>query len=72
MASGRGALALAMVQFCFPGQVDINEVVEGLPWDAKDSDMRFLMPCLEDAANTILAIAPFDAILHGPSPDHKW
>ena len=29
------------------------------------------MPQLEETADTILRIAPLDAVLHGPSPDHE-
>lgn len=62
---------MAMVYFCFPGRVDVCEVVEGFLGGARDLDVRFLMPSLEDAADAVLAIAPIEAILYGPSSDHE-
>ena len=60
-----------MVHFHFPGLVDISELAEGFPRNTRDSDMVFLMPRLEEAANAVLMIAPLEAILHGPSLDHE-
>lgn len=65
------ASALAMVHFRFPSLVDISEVAEGFQRNTRDSDMAFLMPRLEEAADVILAITPLAAILRGPSPNHK-
>jgi hypothetical protein len=65
------ASALAMVHFRFLGLVDVSEVAEELPRDTRDSDMVLLMPLLEEAADTVLAVAPLEVILCGPLLDHK-
>jgi hypothetical protein len=64
------ASALAAVLFRFPGLVDVYEVAGGFPTSVDPNDLAFLMPCLEDVANVLLAIMPLDDILYGPSPDH--
>jgi hypothetical protein len=33
--------------------------------------MALLMPRLEEAIDVVLAIAPLEAVLCGPSPDHE-
>jgi hypothetical protein len=63
--------ALAVVHFRFLGLVDVREVAEGLPKNTNDTNMALLMPHLEEAADTILAIASLDAVFHCPSPDHE-
>lgn len=65
------ASALAVVHFRFSNLVDVSEVVEGLPRGIRDSDMALLMPCLEEAADAVLAIAPLEAVLYGPSLDRE-
>lgn len=65
------ASALAVVHFHFPSLVDVSEVAEGFHGNTRDSNMAFLMPCLEEATDVVLAIAPLEAILYGPSVDHK-
>ena len=45
-------------------------MVEGFPEGARDLDVRFLMPHLEDATDTIRVIAPLDEILHGLLLNH--
>ena len=50
--------------------MDVHEVAGGFPTGVDPNDLAFLMPHLEDAADAILAIAPLDDILRGPSPDH--
>lgn len=62
---------MAVVHFGFHDLVDVCEVVRGFTVGIWNSDMAFLMPHLEDATNTILALAPLKEILHGPSPDRK-
>ena len=62
---------MAMVHFRFPGLVDISEVVEGLLRGTRDSDMALLMPHLEEAVDVVLAIAPLEVVLRGPSLDHE-
>jgi hypothetical protein len=62
---------LAVVHFCFLGQVDVSEVAKGLPRGTRDSDMVLLMPHLEEAADAVLAIAPLGAVLRDPSLDRK-
>ena len=62
---------LAIVHFQFCDLMDVREVARGFPMQVHYSDMAFLMPCLEEAANVIIAIAPLEAILHGPSLDHE-
>lgn len=63
------ASALAVVHIHFPDLVDISEAAEGLPRDTRDSNMAFLMPHLEEAADTVLVITPLEVILHSPSSD---
>jgi hypothetical protein len=60
-----------MVHFWFLNLVDVYEVARGFPVSADPNDMAFLMPRLEEAAHTVLAIVPLEAILRGPSPDHE-
>jgi hypothetical protein len=62
---------LAVAHFGFSDLVDIGEVAEGLHGGTRDSDMVLLMPCLEEVADAILAIAPLEAVLCGPSPDRE-
>ena len=64
------ASALAVVHFRFLGLVDVREVASCFPIGVDLDDLAFLMPRLEDAADTVLAIVPLDNILHGPSPNH--
>jgi hypothetical protein len=63
--------ALVVVHFCFLSLVDVHEVAEGLLENTNDTNMALLMPHLEEAADTILAIASLDAVFHCPSPDHE-
>ena len=64
------ASTLAMVHFWFPGLVDIRKVVGGFLTGINPNDLKFLMPHLEDVADAVLAIAPLQDILRGPSLDH--
>lgn len=63
------ASALAVVYFQFPSAVNVHEVVGSFLRGVDPVDLAFLMPLLEDAADAILAIAPLDDILCGPSLD---
>jgi hypothetical protein len=65
------ASALAMVHFWFLDLVDVYEVARGFPVSADPNDLALLMPRLEEAVDTILAIVPLEAILHGPSLDRE-
>ena len=49
--------------------VNIREVAGSFLRGVDPIDLAFLMPRLEDAADTILAIAPLEDILRGPSLD---
>jgi len=60
-----------MVHFCFFDLVDVSEVAEGLPGGTRDFDMALMMPCLEEAIDAVLAIAPLQAVLYNPSPDRE-
>jgi hypothetical protein len=51
--------------------VDVNEVARGFPIDVNGTDMLFLMPHLEEATDAILASAPLENILCGPSLDRE-
>ena len=57
---GRGALPL-------PRPGGRQRSGKGLPGGSKDSDMVLLMPYLEEATDAVLAIAPPEVVLHGPS-----
>ena len=50
--------------------MDIPEVAGGFLTGVNPNDLTFLMPHLEDVADAVLAIAPLEDILRGPSPDH--
>ena len=65
------ASTLAVVHFCFLGLVDVRKVAEGLLKNTNDTNMVLLMPHLEKVIDAGLAIAPLDAVLYGPSPDHE-
>jgi hypothetical protein len=65
------ASALAVVHSRFSNLVDVGEVAEGLPWGTRDSDMVLLMPRLKGAIDAVLAVAPLEAVLRGPSPDRE-
>ena len=49
--------------------VNVREVAGSILRGIDPIDLAFLMPCLEDATNAILAIMPLEDILHGPSSD---
>jgi hypothetical protein len=51
--------------------MDVGEMVDGLPRNTNDTTMALLMPYLEEAANAVLAIAPLEAVLRGPSLDRE-
>ena len=63
------ASTLAVVHFRFLGLVDVREVAGGFLTGVNPNDLMFLMPHLEDAADAVLAIAPLEDILYGPSSD---
>jgi hypothetical protein len=65
------ALALAAVHFRFHDLVDVHEVARGFPMGVSRTDMAFLMPCLEEGADAVLALAPLDDILRGPSQERE-
>lgn len=64
-------MALAAVHFWFLGLVDVCEVARRFPVSVDPNDVAFLMPYLEEAADAVLAIAPLEAILRGPSLDRE-
>jgi hypothetical protein len=60
-----------MVHFWFLDLVDVYEVARGIPVSADPNDMAFLMPRLEEATDTVLAIVPLEAIIRGPLLDRE-
>lgn len=65
------ASALAAVHFRFHDLVDVHEVARGIPMGVSRTDVAFLMPCLEEGIDAILAFAPLDDILHGPLQERE-
>jgi hypothetical protein len=49
--------------------VNVHEVAGGFPRSVNPVDLAFLMPRLEDATDSVLAIGPLDEILRDPSLD---
>lgn len=60
-----------MVHSWFHDLVDVREVARGFPADVNGTDVAFLMPRLEEAIDAILAFAPLENILRGPSLDRE-
>jgi hypothetical protein len=60
-----------VVHSWFHDLVDVYEVARGFPTYVNGTDVVFLMPRVEEANDAILAFAPLENILCGPSLDHE-
>jgi hypothetical protein len=61
---------LAVVHSHFFDLVDVR-VVRGMAKNNDDTTTALLMPQLEGVVDAILAVAPLDAVLRGPSSDRE-
>lgn len=65
------ASALVVVHFRFCHLVDVHEVAAGYLGCVTKEEVSALIPMLEGATDAVLAIAPLEAILRGPSPSRE-